>query len=59
VNLVQIKSNQGGYDQPIKKESEDYFGRGRLASELWEIAGKAPKGWSVRIGLYGKWVLSI
>ena len=52
---MQKLSNHGGYDQPIRQEKEDFFGRGRLASELWEIAGNSPKDWSVRIGLYGKW----
>jgi hypothetical protein len=46
---------QRGYDSPIHRTEEDFFGRWRFASELWQIAGKAPKDWSVRVGVYGRW----
>jgi KAP family P-loop domain. len=44
-----------GYDLPIHQREEDFFDRWRFASELWQIVGKAPKDWSVRVGVYGRW----
>jgi hypothetical protein len=44
-----------GYDLPIQRKEEDFFDRWRFASELWQIVGKAPTDWSVRVGIYGRW----
>jgi KAP family P-loop domain len=44
-----------GYDLPIQRKEEDFFDRWRFASELWQIVGKAPQDWSVRVGVYGRW----
>src|SRR5688572_12317591 len=44
-----------GYDLPIHRREEDFFDRWRFASELWQIVGKSPKDWSVRVGVYGRW----
>src|SRR5262245_31572033 len=49
------ETSSRGYDLPIARAEEDFFGRWRFASELWQIVGKAPTNWSVRLGLYGRW----
>jgi predicted KAP-like P-loop ATPase len=43
-----------GYDLPIHRREEDFFDRWRFASELWQIVGRAPKDWSIRVGVYGR-----
>ncbi|MDH3443533.1 MAG: KAP family NTPase, partial [Deltaproteobacteria bacterium] len=52
---IEVKETNKGYDLPVSRREEDFFDRWRLASELWQIAGKAPKDWSVRVGVYGRW----
>ena len=44
-----------GYDSPVSKREEDQLDRWRFASEILDIVRDAPRDWSVRLGVYGKW----
>jgi len=50
-----VEDSGRGYDLPIQRKEEDFFDRWLFASELWQIVGKAPQDWSVRVGVYGRW----
>ena len=50
-----LENKTGGYDSPVTEQKEDFFDRWRFAFELWQILGNAPKDWSVRLGIYGRW----
>jgi KAP family P-loop domain len=52
---MSAEDTQSGYDSPIHRREEDFFDRWRFASELWQVVGKAPQDWSVRVGVYGRW----
>lgn len=52
---IGLENESRGYDLPITRQEEDFFDRWRFAFELWQIIGKAPKDWSVRLGIYGRW----
>jgi KAP family P-loop domain len=45
----------GGYDSPIQHNSEDALGRKPIVTTIVNLIKNTPAGWSLRIGLYGRW----
>ncbi|MGA8597251.1 MAG: P-loop NTPase fold protein, partial [Bryobacteraceae bacterium] len=44
-----------GYDAPPIGQAQDDLDRWRFASELMNVISGTPDGWSIRIGVFGKW----
>lgn len=44
-----------GHDEPISTLEEDYYDRWPVAAALVRTIADAPKNWSTRIGVFGRW----
>jgi hypothetical protein len=44
-----------GFDAAVTAREHDYLGRWPFAQEIYGIATTGPRGWSVRVGVYGEW----